>query len=376
MAFVFCVFSFSSLAVRSPFLNMGFLLIFLALYISKNANEKIKTALVIVLLSLLALLFLFVIFVYTNAFGIQKILKKIPVLMRFFDGGSNSERLNLYKEFFKKFVFYPLGNLGQSKSLGTSYFTHNVWLDTYAFGGLPSFISLFLLTVNEILVVYRLLKMKNQNKKLTILVFLIIVLFQVYMFEPVIQGNPYVFLFQFVLFGVVDGAYFNMLCFRRNETLSKKAYKKINLKTLIQIGCRSVQKDKIDNSVVFAFVDDISIKQLIGVCFRNNIVILGIKNKKNKAKTLLIHCLFGSKIVAVVVFGENNLCAANYYPVILVAETTDIFKLFSIVGSDICINGSVQKKSIETTSIIKILPSIFYEEFKTNIVYNYLEIEI
>ena len=375
IAFAFCIFSFSSLAVRSPFLNSGFLLIILALYSSKNANEKVKTAFIIIFLGILAVLLIFVILVYTNAFGIQRILEKIPVLMRFFDGGSNSERMSLYKEFFKKFLYYPFGNLGQSKALGTSYFTHNVWLDTYAFGGVFSFVPLFLLTINEILIVFKLLKMNNKNKNTTILLFLIIVLFQVYMFEPVIQGNPYVFLFQFVIFGIVDGIYFNMLCLRRSELFLKKAYNKINVNRLVQLGRRNFPTDRIDNSVVFTYIDDISFVQLLKVCFRNNLVILGIKNNKN-LKLFLIHCLFGSKIATVVVFGENIRRFINCYPIIVSNETTDIYELYSIIGFDIFIKGSAKKETANSALIIRTIPIILCEELETAIQNNYLEIEI
>ena len=105
-----------------------------------------KTAVKGAIIATVSVLFIGFVLLYIGVIPIPDFLLKIPVVSRILSGGSNSERLLLYKEFFSNFYKYPLGGV---QNVMTRRFVHNFWLDFYTYGGVISFGLVTLLFVRS-----------------------------------------------------------------------------------------------------------------------------------------------------------------------------------------------------------------------------------
>lgn len=129
---------------RSFFVILFILIICNLLYSfsGKQWSSKIAYIVCAVIFGCFGLYILAVILISNNVFNIAEKIIKIPFLYRVFSGGSNSERINLYKEFFSQ-IYYIFGGI----KLKTAAYVHNVWLDIYATSGLIPSACFILLSV-------------------------------------------------------------------------------------------------------------------------------------------------------------------------------------------------------------------------------------
>lgn len=172
----------------------------------------------------LAAVILFLIFFIADIANFQDIVAKIPILNRFFSGGSDSMRIEIYKSFFINFWKYPLGGLSISgdlfNGLNSTQYAHNVWLDIYGIAGiipLVSFVYLTMICFNAIIVYVR--SNKTSFKGISLII-AFVGLFGVFLFEPVIQSDPYIFSIFFMFCGLFDKYIFSYKYGKNNANYS------------------------------------------------------------------------------------------------------------------------------------------------------------
>ncbi len=168
----------------------------------KKQRRKVLIVLGIVLVGIIGA----VVAYKMNLFGIEKILAKIPIVQRilknpmsFFD----TPRLKIYSDFLKQFLNFPLGGKKITLPAGEGY-CHNVWLDIYyTVGAIPAglFLIITFAFVKRIITICILGK-DTFIKVVTVC--LMSTMFLVFMIEPIMQSSIYLFLFIFVVFGMMD----------------------------------------------------------------------------------------------------------------------------------------------------------------------------
>lgn len=197
---VFSIYFMAKLGNRGYFVSLLFALLGIGgLYIYKYYNKSLKKPLII-----FALVFLFLLLIYflisINILGILDALVKIPVLYRFFVGGSNGSRISLYKEFFQVFWKYPFGGMNQKKVLQSGLYVHNLWLDVYTIGGIIPFVSFMFLTYLTLKEIFTSKENKWENILFSSFAFSMM---GISLFEPTINANGYFYSMFFALFSYI-----------------------------------------------------------------------------------------------------------------------------------------------------------------------------
>ena len=132
----------------------------------------------------LALIVLVIIGLFFGILPVPEFLANIPVIERFLNGGSNSQRLSLYIEFLQNFWRYPFGGVFVEI---TDTYVHNFLLDIYSFGGILPFAFFIILLICYICHFRRInseYSLGDLNK------FLFVGVFSLGMFEPLFIANP------------------------------------------------------------------------------------------------------------------------------------------------------------------------------------------
>jgi O-antigen ligase len=172
---------------------IAFLIIFLYLLIQTqivlwktNRSVFYKTIIIFCAIVVLATLFLL-----TNPFGLTEKLLSTSFVQRILSGGSDTERLRIYSEFFSNFWRFPFGGMSISSNVSFTY-VHNLWLDIYSEAGFLPFLSFLFVTIFPLVLWFR-------NNPLSRKTFIpgsyVLAVFSISFFEPVFQGNFYIVLF-------------------------------------------------------------------------------------------------------------------------------------------------------------------------------------
>ena len=193
----------SLLGNRAPIVVFGILIMFLTVFrVLKTDNGTAK--MIVFIVSLFVALCLFALCLGL----VPSFLSNIEVFRRFLDGGSNSARLQLYKDFFANFYRYPFGGTYVTV---TETFVHNFYLDIYNFAGVIPFVLFTVVFVRFFYVIWLYLKNpSSKNDGFEIAAAMILSLVSLGLFEPLFQANPFMFSFFSLAFG--SGA-----AFRRKE---------------------------------------------------------------------------------------------------------------------------------------------------------------
>lgn len=176
---------------------------FLVQFFVLLAKVQNKSLLYILFSVYFALIILFIL-VFFGVIPIPENLLKFYVVQRFLNGGSNSDRMNLYKYFFQNFWRYPFG--GMYNNLGR--YLHNFYLDIYNFSGVVPF-----LLFSFFLIVFALDSRKVLNDKYfsvesettRYVLWIFVGLFTLGMIEPLFQTDNVVCGIVFFCFGYMRG---------------------------------------------------------------------------------------------------------------------------------------------------------------------------
>ena len=190
-----------ALLVNASVQNRGFFvsalisfLIILVVYFKQYKKSKKGMALVLVLFGSSLALYLFVfVLVHINAFDLQTKLVKIPLLYRFFGGGSDSARMKIYSEFFSNFYRFPLGGLLSSGVLSNAKYIHNLWLDIYADVGLIPFLLFLFLSLRTVYEIVLRDRLNLGKKRHLFLCSMLLGFFSISFLEPTFAENMYAF---------------------------------------------------------------------------------------------------------------------------------------------------------------------------------------
>ena len=167
---------------RAIFVSIAAVIVFFfLLLVSKLRSTKIKLAIIVICI----LMILLIVGMTLGILPMPDFLANIPVIKRFLAGGSNSQRVKLYMQFFANFWRYPFG--GTYHAIDDRY-VHNFILDIYTFGGIIPFF-LFL-----VLLVWYLCGLKSAEAKYTLGydgLFLFVGIFAIGMFEPLFEANAF-----------------------------------------------------------------------------------------------------------------------------------------------------------------------------------------
>lgn len=179
--------------------NRSFILCSLILILLMCFIKMKKRWIVLVFIFTILLIFLLL---RTNAFGIGSFLSKAPFINRIISGGSNSARAQIYLDFLNYFWKHPFGGLTNDPNMSNK-FIHNVVLDIYSLGGIVPFVLIFFILVplftNSILI------LKGRYSLVDIsTVFVFFGAFLLFMFEPIIQANYYMFSLLFLFYPVLE----------------------------------------------------------------------------------------------------------------------------------------------------------------------------
>lgn len=193
---IFSIIGCAALGNRSFFviLIVGILLITIFFLRSLFKTKKSFVVCACIVFGFLGFVGISFIFIKYNVFGLRKIADKIPVIKRFIEGGSDSNRWASYVNFFKNFYKKPFGGLAYSKLISENSFAlvHNTWLDVYSLGGLIPFIAFATLTFLIIIKIISFRKTMRQSY-LLLLSTISISIMAGFLFEPVVYANPYLF---------------------------------------------------------------------------------------------------------------------------------------------------------------------------------------
>jgi len=113
---------------------------------------------------------------------------------------NSNGRFDLYIDFFEQFLFYPLG--GAKINLARPY-VHNVWLDIYNLVGMFPFIFYLGYTIRAIKNLLNLFRLNCSDVTKIIMLNVHIALYLLFMVEPIMQFNIYLFLMLFLYDGMV-----------------------------------------------------------------------------------------------------------------------------------------------------------------------------
>ena len=163
---------------------------------------------------LIGFILLIVIALICLLFGfVPSFLTNIPVFSRFLSGGSNSDRIKLYREFFTHFIFKPFG--GTFVYISDTYI-HNFWLDIYNFTGIIPF-ALFTFLIVRSFYIYGKQYLNNAiNDNKNIFFEGMISIFAIGLFEPMLQANPFTYFFFVVFISCTPSS----ISFKRREEIS------------------------------------------------------------------------------------------------------------------------------------------------------------
>ena len=180
--------------------NRAFVVAFLILAIFGILNEcfHTKNDALKIITSSVCFAFLLAVFLLIMGF-VPDFLKSITVFERFLTGGSNSNRLEIYKSFFTHFYLYPFGGFHQ---IVDEYYVHNFLLDIYNFGGIfPFVIFCYLFFVSLIpFVKGNASGMYLPGRRYSF--YAMLSLFSIGLFEPIFQANSLTLLFFALFIGI------------------------------------------------------------------------------------------------------------------------------------------------------------------------------
>lgn len=268
----------------------------------------------------------------TNTGGLQDIVSKIPILDRFLSGGSDSMRIEIYKSFFINFWKYPLGGLSLSGDLfngfSSTQYAHNVWLDVYGIAGIIPFVCFTYLTIIAFTAITIFIRSRDSTFQGITLIVAFVGLCAVFLFEPVIQSDPYVFALFFMFCGLFD-RYLLLYKYGKNSNkyykdISKEEFKVVFISNFLSIHVLPIHRElsklygdrysyisttkpnddhiayglKIsDSNHVFMFKDDNSLETARALLDEADIIVYGNppwrtinKYRKNKKKIIIRSC--------------------------------------------------------------------------------------
>lgn len=182
----FSAFCSNQIGNRAFIVAFALLTLFACLGLVLKLKSKEVKAVLIVLMCLVVIFCFMLILGYVPSF-----LAKIPVFQRFFSGGSNENRFNMYKQFLLNFWRKPFGGTFQYLE---DYYLHNFWLDIYTFTGIVPF-ALFTFLMGCSFADYFTFKRSSFENSfgLEAALWAVLSLCCIGLFEPLFQANPFTF---------------------------------------------------------------------------------------------------------------------------------------------------------------------------------------
>lgn len=179
--------------------TVGMIMVFL------NGYRRLGVVIVLIISALLVFVFLSYRF---NWFGLKTMYDSSYLVYRFDHNRANGEsiletqRWDTKGMYISKMLDYPWGGGKLREEIGG--FAHDIWLDTWSWGGCIAFV---ILTVYLFGFIYRMIKFirmsENVSTKVLFSAYLVI-LFMQYLVEPIIQGSPQIFISACLLDGLIS----------------------------------------------------------------------------------------------------------------------------------------------------------------------------
>ena len=235
-------------ANRSFFVILFFVLM-LIVCLSLSKKKHFSLIFFIAILLLIVSVFVFLFLVYSNNTWMLSIVDKIPILKRTLYGGSNSARLNIYYSFFQHFYKYPFGGLANSGLLtegdGNSLpYVHNVFLDVYALGGAIPFLLFLFIFILMLVFIFNGFFRSNKDCFYKINISVFSSLIGLFVFEPVIQGNIYIFVLFFAFYGYFESCHLlNAIRNKGFANINRESYKIVYISNFISIHTEPLHKE-------------------------------------------------------------------------------------------------------------------------------------
>lgn len=223
LAILFSVYGSIILANRSFFVVIFIAIwIYGILYLIPKFSQYINRE--IAFFAAMTLITLFIVLILSaNIFGLKDELMKINVFKRFIEGGSDASRWHIYETFFNKFSQYPFGGMVKEITYETSTnYIHNVILDVYMLCGIIPFIIFIVIFIFGLIGFAGLVKQKENLHQNIAVEMGFLGLIGVFFFEPVIQGDIYIFDFVFIFFGFFDLCYHEYIVGAKHKRFFKK----------------------------------------------------------------------------------------------------------------------------------------------------------
>ena len=174
------------------------------------------------IISAVYLVFLFIIlfggyFLLAYSKSFQDFVLSVPLFRRIFSSAFNSDnqRFGLWTYFFKYFYKYPFGGFPMIDNpldeLAVSHYFHNYWLDIYRVGGFAPFLLMLFFTGKIISNLFKIRKNIKDKFVFKFIIMSLLGLFVFAMFEPIYQMNVYFSMLVFIMFGITERLYFNVM---------------------------------------------------------------------------------------------------------------------------------------------------------------------
>lgn len=189
---------------RTLIMAMLFILIVNVVLVIKDSDIQYRRKMGLIV-GIIILTFVFAVGWFRNLFGIRVIFESTNLYGRL--TGSDQDRTKIWASFvFGEAWKYPFGG-NKAVLYNNKPYVHNVWLDTFRRTGVLSFAFLILFTIvgikETIIFSHRTDRLKENVGIIVSLLLGITILFMV---EPIIEANPYVFYFPIIAIGAICGS--------------------------------------------------------------------------------------------------------------------------------------------------------------------------
>lgn len=195
-----------ALGRRTPLLILGIVLI-TGLYLDeikykiKSINSKTYKSILLVLLGCIGLIGVIYFF---NIFGLKEIINSLNIIDKLFKDGFHSDRLDLFVQAIKLAPYHLWGKQEISNIIGI--YVHDLWMDTYDYAGIITYLLLVIHTIYFINIFIIVIKRNNIDNKYKVLFITLFVAITIQMLlEPIMSGSSIFLIMTILIEAALEG---------------------------------------------------------------------------------------------------------------------------------------------------------------------------